>query len=179
MGGGVERADRGTTLSPVLEVVDFASSVVRRICVRGTPLACAADNPLVAAMGNGAGKMIFVFRSGEIEIWELSVASLESSLHSYLLRRGLRLPRGMDLASMVEVWDRHPVSLDGDIQVRVLDVSPPLAQDDAYRALAEKQGLLKWVLKLEPRGTEGSTRSISWTVRVNRSSDMDITPIPE
>ena len=107
MGGGVERADRGTTLSPVLEVVDFASSVVRRICVRGTPLACAADNPLVAAMGNGAGKMIFVFRSGEIEIWELSVASLESSLHSYLLRRGLRLPRGMDLASMVEAWDRH------------------------------------------------------------------------
>ena len=84
-----------------------------------------------------------------------------------------------DESARIEVWDRHPVSLDGDIEVRVIDVSPALASDDAYRQLAEKQGLLKWVLNLQPRGTSGAEQTISWTVRVNRSSDLDITPIPE
>ena len=79
----------------------------------------------------------------------------------------------------VEVWDRRPVSLDGDIEIRVVDVEPPLSDADAYRQLAEKQGLLKWVLKMKPRGTTGADQTISWTVRVNRSSDLDITPIPE
>ena len=79
----------------------------------------------------------------------------------------------------VEVWDRRPVSLDGDIEVRVVDVEPALAGDETYLDLAGKQGLLKWMLTLTPRGTAGADRTVSWTVRVNRSSDLDITPIPE
>ena len=79
----------------------------------------------------------------------------------------------------VEVWDRRPVSLDGDIEVRVVDVEPALAGDETYLDLAGKQGLLKWMLTLTPRGTAGADRTVSWTVRANRSSDLDITPIPE
>ena len=67
----------------------------------------------------------------------------------------------------------------GDIEVRVVDVEPALAGDETYLDLAGKQGLLKWMLTLTPRGTAGADRTVSWTVRVNRSSDLDITPIPE
>ncbi|MEE2895180.1 MAG: mucoidy inhibitor MuiA family protein [Planctomycetota bacterium] len=80
---------------------------------------------------------------------------------------------------MLELWDRRPVSRDGDIEVRVVDVSPALATDEAYLDLAARQGLLKWVVDLGAAGSETSGRAVSWTVRVNRSSDLDITPIPE
>jgi uncharacterized protein (TIGR02231 family) len=82
-------------------------------------------------------------------------------------------------AATVEIWDRRPVSRDGDIEVRVVDVSPELARDEAFQEIAARQGLLKWQVDLQPAGNEGSRRTITWKVRVNRSSDMEITPIPE
>ena len=84
-----------------------------------------------------------------------------------------------DKEAAIEIWDRRPVSRDGDIEIRVVDVEPALSADDAFRELAERQGFLKWNLTLQPRGSAGADRTISWTVRVNRSSDLDITPIPD
>lgn len=80
-----------------------------------------------------------------------------------------------DAPATVEVWDRRPVSRDGDIEVGVRDLSMPLATDAAYRDIDEPQGLLKWVVTL----AAGEAQAITWTVRVNRSGDIDMTPIPE
>ena len=80
-----------------------------------------------------------------------------------------------DAPATVEVWDRRPVSRDGDIEVGVRDLSMPLATDAEYRDTDEKQGLLKWVV---PLGA-GEAKAITWTVRVNRSGDIEMTPIPE
>ena len=80
-----------------------------------------------------------------------------------------------DTPATVEVWDRRPVSRDGDIEVSVRDLSTPLATDAEYADTDAKQGLLKWVVTLGP----GEAKPITWTVRVNRSGDIDMTPIPE
>lgn len=84
-----------------------------------------------------------------------------------------------DESATVEVWDRRPVSLDGDIEVRVVDVSPAMVGDPDFLEQESKQGLLKWTLQLDPAGSDGARKTITWIVRVNRSSDLDITPIPE
>ncbi len=80
-----------------------------------------------------------------------------------------------DTAATVEVWDRRPVSRDGEIEVSVVNPRPALATDADYLATDAKQGLMKWLVPLAP----GADAAITWTVRVNRSSDLDITPIPE
>lgn len=79
----------------------------------------------------------------------------------------------------VEVWDRRPVSREEDIEVRIVDASPPVADDAVYRGLAARRGLLKWVVELGPAGSESSSRTITWTVRINRPSDLDLSPIPD
>ncbi len=80
-----------------------------------------------------------------------------------------------DTPATVELWDRRPVSRDGDIEVRVVNADPPLATDQAYLDTDAKLGLMKWTIDLAP----GAERAVTWTVRVNRSSDLEITPIPE
>jgi uncharacterized protein (TIGR02231 family) len=79
----------------------------------------------------------------------------------------------------LEVWDRHPVSRNSEIEVRLADVSPALATDKAYVETEQEQGLLKWVLTLDPKGSAGAEESISWKVRVSHSSKVTTTPIPE
>ena len=79
----------------------------------------------------------------------------------------------------VEVWDRRPTSRDEDIEVNVGTPSPALATDESYLRTEARMGLLKWVVTLGPAGSETALREILWTLRVNRSADIDMTPIPE
>jgi uncharacterized protein (TIGR02231 family) len=79
----------------------------------------------------------------------------------------------------LEVWDRQPVSRNSDIEVRIADVSPGLATDKEYVETAKEQGLLKWVLTLDPKGSPGAEASISWLLRVSHSSKVTTTPIPD
>ena len=79
----------------------------------------------------------------------------------------------------VEVWDRRPTSRDEDIEVNVGTPSPALATDESYLRTEARMGLLKWVVTLGPAGSETATQEILWTLRVNRSADIDMTPIPE
>lgn len=80
-----------------------------------------------------------------------------------------------DVPATIEVWDRRPVSRDGDIEVRVVDLSTPLSTNAEYLETDARQGLLKWAVTLDP----GADEAITWTVRINRSSDLQTTPIPE
>jgi uncharacterized protein (TIGR02231 family) len=79
----------------------------------------------------------------------------------------------------VEVWDRRPVSRNEDIDIQVLDVSPDFATDPEYLETAAVRGLLKWNIELTPTGTTGASKSMSWSTRVSRPKDLEITPIPE
>lgn len=81
--------------------------------------------------------------------------------------------------AVVEVWDRRPVSRDDGIEIQVVDADPPVADDAVYRGLAARRGLLKWVVELGPAETPEALKEISWTVRINRSGDLDVTPIPD
>ena len=81
--------------------------------------------------------------------------------------------------AVVEVWDRRPVSRDEGIEIQVVDADPPMADDAVHRGLAARRGLLKWVIELGPAGTPEASREISWTVQVNRSGDLEVTPIPD
>ena len=80
-----------------------------------------------------------------------------------------------DTPATVELWDRRPVSRDGEIEVRVVDLQPPLATDRDYLDTDARLGLMKWTIDLAP----GAERAVTWTVRVNHSSDLEVTPIPE
>lgn len=82
-------------------------------------------------------------------------------------------------SATVEVWDRRPVSQLEDIEVRIVDASPPMADDAVYRGLAARRGLLKWVVELGPAGSEKAAKTISWTVRINRPSNLELSPIPD
>ena len=143
----------------------------------------------------GPTRLTAVPRGGEFEIWfgpdpsitiDRQVVSRKTD-RTGLLGGGrqtsivyrIEVVNTGDQSATVEVWDRRPVSLDGDIEVRVVDVSPAMADDRDFLEEESKQGLLKWLLQLAPAGAEGSRKTISWIVRVNRSSDLDITPIPE
>ncbi len=80
---------------------------------------------------------------------------------------------------MVEVWDRRPVSRDEDIEVGIISPTPALASDEDYLRSEARLGLLKWLVEIGPAGSETATREIAWTIRVNRSADIDVTPIPD
>ena len=82
-------------------------------------------------------------------------------------------------SATVEVWDRRPVSEMEDIEVRIVDPSPPVADDPVYQGLAARRGLLKWVVELGASGGERAVQAITWTVRINRPSDLEISPIPD
>ncbi len=139
----------------------------------------------------GPTRIAEVPASGEFEVWfgtdpavtvERTLVAKETE-RTGLFNGGLQtslqyridLRNDGDTPATVEVWDRRPVSRDGDIEVSVRDLSTPLATDAEYVDTDAKQGLLKWVVTLAP----GEDKPITWTVRVNRSGDLDMTPIPE
>ena len=132
---------------------------------------------------------------GRFELWwgadpdiRASRTMLERSTTKTGLLGGGRLTVSryrIDLANVgrepveVELWDRLPVSRSDDIEVRVADVQPELVDDEAYLEDERERGFLKWQIPLPPSGDDGDRRQITWSVRVNRSADTDITPIPE
>ena len=79
----------------------------------------------------------------------------------------------------VEVWDRRPTSRDEAIEVGMSTPEPALATDEAYLRTEARMGFLKWLVPLGPAGSETARREIVWTLRVNRSADIEMTPIPE
>lgn len=89
------------------------------------------------------------------------------------------LSNSADTPITLEVWDRHPVSRNSEIEVRLADVVPSLATDKTYVETAKEQGLLKWVVTLGAKGQPNEKASISWALRVSHSSKITTTPIPE
>ncbi len=143
----------------------------------------------------GSTKIGEVAAGGEFEVWfgvDPSISVTREILGRDTERTGL-LGGGretttdyrIDLANRsaraisVEVWDRRPVSRNEDIDVRVVDASPEVAKDQKYLDTAAVRGLLKWNIELAPSGTKGASKSISWSIRVSRPKDLEITPIPE
>lgn len=79
----------------------------------------------------------------------------------------------------LELWDRIPVSRNGDIQVELVDLSDKLAADAKYTQEQQPQGLLKWSLAI-PAGAAGkSAAAVTWGVRINRAKDVEMTALPE
>ena len=89
------------------------------------------------------------------------------------------LANSADKPLTLEVWDRQPVSRNKEIEVRLADVSPPIATDKTYVETAKEQGLLKWVVTLGAKGQPDEKTSVSWAVRVSHSSKITTTPVPE
>lgn len=89
------------------------------------------------------------------------------------------LANSADKPLTLEVWDRQPVSRNSEIEVRLADVSPPIATDKTYVETAKEQGLLKWVVTLGAKGQPDEKTSVSWAVRVSHSSKITTTPVPE
>jgi uncharacterized protein (TIGR02231 family) len=79
----------------------------------------------------------------------------------------------------LELWDRHPVSRTDRIQIELTDLSIPLASDTAYTEEDQPRGMLKWELSIPPANRSGNPFVVSYGVRVNRSKDVDITPLPD
>ncbi len=87
----------------------------------------------------------------------------------------------LDKPANVEVWDRIPVSQDERVVVTLSDVLPPLAKDNAYEAGERKQGLLKWLVKLPPRGADRQPEvvPVRWNVKLAHPVDIATTPVPD
>jgi hypothetical protein len=79
----------------------------------------------------------------------------------------------------LELWDRIPVSRSEEIQVALLDPSTPLANDAYYATEQQPQGLLKWWLSVPAGASERNAYVVSWTVRIDRAKDVQMTPLPE
>ncbi|MHC4868153.1 MAG: DUF4139 domain-containing protein [Planctomycetota bacterium] len=86
-----------------------------------------------------------------------------------------RLPRPV----IVELWDRRPVSRDEAIQITLEQLSRPLDQDAEYVETDLTRGLLRWTIALGAAGTPEARASVSWTVKIAHSDDIETTPIPE
>jgi uncharacterized protein (TIGR02231 family) len=79
----------------------------------------------------------------------------------------------------LELRDRSPVSRTDQIQVELVNLSEPLAEDSYYTTQERPQGILKWWLNV-PAGARGSAPFVvTYGVRVNRAKDVEITPLPE
>jgi len=86
-----------------------------------------------------------------------------------------RLPRPV----IVELWDRRPVSRNEAIQVTLDQLSRPLDQDADYLEKDLPRGLLRWTVALGAAGTAEARTSVTWTVKIAHSDDVETTPIPD
>lgn len=86
-----------------------------------------------------------------------------------------RLPRPV----IVELWDRHPVSRNESIQVSLEGLSRPLDRDATYLERDLPLGLMRWTIALGAAGSPEARTSVSWTVKVAHSEDVEPTPIPD
>lgn len=79
----------------------------------------------------------------------------------------------------LELWDRIPVSRNEEIQIELTDPSVKLASDQLYLTEMRPMGLLKWWLTI-PAGSRGlNSMEITYSVRIDRAKDVQMTPLPE
>lgn len=90
----------------------------------------------------------------------------------------ITLSNGTGRSIQIELLDRHPISRSDKVEVRILNLSSPLSTNALYVAKELPQGIMRWdlVVPPTPTGSEGTT--ITWSVIVSRSKDIDITPLP-
>ena len=74
--------------------------------------------------------------------------------------------------------DRMPLSENGDIEIALKNVSPPLSTDAGYLETLRPSGILRWDIALPAGGPDAEPVVIEWTVDVSHSADLDTTPIP-
>ena len=82
-------------------------------------------------------------------------------------------------AITLELWDRYPVSRTDQIQIDLVDVTPPLAADADYVDEEKPQGLLKWNLNVPATAKDAAAMVITYGVRVNRGKGIEMTPLPD
>lgn len=82
-------------------------------------------------------------------------------------------------AITLELWDRIPVSRSEEIQIQMIDLSTQLAGDAIYLAEQRPQGLLKWLLNVPSSARNAQAFTITYTVRIDRAKNVNMTPLPE
>ncbi len=79
----------------------------------------------------------------------------------------------------LELLDFRPVSRSGKVEVAIPSTSVPLSSDPVFVASERPRGILRWDLSVPATPTGGDGLTVSWTVIVSRSKDIEITPLPE
>lgn len=79
----------------------------------------------------------------------------------------------------LELRDRLPVSRSDQIQIELTDVSEPLASDAYFTTEERPLGILKWWLSVPASARALTPYEVTYGVRVNRSKDVEMTPLPE
>jgi uncharacterized protein (TIGR02231 family) len=79
----------------------------------------------------------------------------------------------------LELRDRIPVSRSDQIQIELSDLSEPLATDAYFTTEERPMGILKWWLNIPAIARGASPYVVTYNVRVNRSKDVEMTPLPE
>ncbi len=88
------------------------------------------------------------------------------------------LTNGSGRSIRIELLDRHPVSRSDKIEVRLVNNSSPLSVNAEYVARDLPQGILRWDLGMAPTPTGSNGTTITWSIVVSRSKDIEITPLP-
>ena len=88
------------------------------------------------------------------------------------------ISNGTGRSVLVELFDRRPVSRSDKVEVTVPNNSAPLSTNADYVATQLPQGILRWDLAIAPTPTGSDGTTITWTVVVSRSKDIEITPLP-
>ncbi|MHC5113460.1 MAG: mucoidy inhibitor MuiA family protein [Planctomycetota bacterium] len=92
----------------------------------------------------------------------------------------IEIENGAGKTLALELWDRIPVSRTDQIEVETVNLSHALDQTPAYVEGEMARGLLKWPLAVPvTSGAPGSAFTVTYGVRVVRSKDVDMTPLPE
>jgi uncharacterized protein (TIGR02231 family) len=79
----------------------------------------------------------------------------------------------------LELRDRIPVSRSDQIQIELNDLSEPLATDAYFTTEERPMGILKWWLNIPANARGASPYVVTFNVSVNRSKDVEMTPLPE
>jgi hypothetical protein len=74
------------------------------------------------------------------------------------------------------VSDRIPVSRNEQIKVELKELTQPLSTDESYLKNERVRGVLTWIVALPGLGKDGkpTERSLSWTVLVSHSTEIEV-----
>jgi len=91
----------------------------------------------------------------------------------------ITIDNGTGKAIKLELHDRIPTSRTDQIQIDIVKPSHPLATDPKYVAEDQPRGLLKWLLNVPAGSTGTKAVQVTYGVEINRSKDVEMTPLPE